>query len=163
MSCILLAGRPGSGKTEFCHWLEVNRGIKHLETDDHAVWAAWAPRLLVNDAIQPQATHEFAVRTFSGVVVEWGFMPQYLPQVRLLARAGFDAWFFDADEPTARQLWRARRPAEPWEPYEAQNERLQQSWRVLTHFYRERMIRTVEAGPVFKSFDEIAAILLPSS
>lgn len=160
MSFVLLAGRPGSGKSQFCSWLAEHRGFTHIETDDIEVWGEWAPHLLVDNAIQAQATLEAAGSVAENVVIEWGFMPQYLPHVRLLSYVGFSSWFFDADEPTARQLWRARRPDEPWESYDAQTERLRVAWLALTRFYRGRLIRTVDAGPTYMPAEEIAEVLL---
>ena len=103
VTLLLISGRPGAGKTEFCRWLQDTYNFIHVDTDAR-------PQILyslvVQTAIEAQATKEYMLGLGSDVVVEWGFIPDFLGSVRLLKLVGFDAWWFDADEATARELWR---------------------------------------------------------
>jgi RNase adaptor protein for sRNA GlmZ degradation len=160
VTLLLISGRPGAGKTEFCRWLRDTYNFIHVDTDTR-------PQILyslvVQTAIEAQATKEYMLGLGSDVVVDWGFIPDFLGSVRLLKLVGFDAWWFDADEATARELWRrARGGSPPMQPYLAQTERIRQAWPKLSKFYRDHIVQTVEPGPTYAAFDAIAARILHS-
>ena len=160
VTLLLISGRPGAGKTEFCRWLRDTYNFIHVDTYTR-------PQILyslvVQTAIEAQATKEYMLGLGSDVVVDWGFIPDFIGSVRLLKLVGFDAWWFDADEATARELWRrARGGSPPMAPYLAQTERIRQAWPKLSKFYRDHIVQTVEPGPTYPEFDAIAARILDS-
>jgi hypothetical protein len=160
VTLLLISGRPGAGKTEFCRWLHDTYDFIDVETDTRPQFIA---HLVVQNAIEAQAAKEYMLDLGSDVVVEWGFIPEsHLASVRFLRYVGFDAWWFDADEATARHLWlRAHGRNPPMESYLAQTERINQAWPTLSRFYRDHIVRTVESGPTYTEFDVIAARILP--
>ena len=149
---LLISGHPGAGKTHFCEWLTAERGYAHVESDV----AQTLGNLAVENAVEAQAVRDAAMSQGGNVVIEWGFLPNLLPSVRLLRYVGFDAWWFDADEPTARRLWQQRRPRAELRSYLDQVERIRSAWPALAKCYRERIIRTVDSGPQFLGCDRIA-------
>jgi hypothetical protein len=158
VALLLISGRPGAGKTAFCRWLHSRRNYVHVETD---LPNTLSGRLAVQNALEAQATKEYALNLGDDVVVEWGFPPRYLLSVRLLKYVGFDAWWFDADEATARELWRkARGGSPPMQPYLLQTQQIQEAWPRLNKFYGDHILRTVEPGPSYIGFDAIAARLI---
>ena len=56
MTLLLISGRPGAGKTEFCRWLRDTYNFIHVDTDTR-------PQILyslvVQTAIEAQATKEY--------------------------------------------------------------------------------------------------------
>jgi hypothetical protein len=160
VTLLLISGRPGAGKTEFCRWLRDTYDFIHVDTETR-------PQILyslvVQTAIEAQATKEYMLSLGSDVVVDWGFIPDFIGSVRLLKLVGFDAWWFDADEATARELWRrARGGNPPMAPYLAQTERIRHAWPKLSKFYRDHIVQTVEPGPTYPEFDAVAARILDS-
>ena len=92
-----------------------------------------------------------------------GIHTDFLGSLRLLKLVGFDAWWFDADEATARELWRRARGGSPaMAPYLAQTEPIRQAWPKLSKFYRDHIVQTVEPGPTYTEFDAIAARIFHS-
>jgi hypothetical protein len=157
---LLISGRPGAGRTEFCRWLRDTYNFIHVDTDTRPQILY---RLVVQTAIEAQATKEYMLGLGSDVVVDWGFIPDFLGSVRLLKLVGFDAWWFDADEATARELWRRARGGSPsMAPYLAQTKRIRQAWPKLSKFYGDHIVQALEPGPTYTEFDAIAARILHS-
>ena len=161
MALVLLSGRPGAGKTDFCCWLAAQHDFAHVETDSQ--WSAWAPLLGVQSIQAATETCNRARDLGPNVVVEWGFKVAYLGCVRLLRDAGFDAWWLDGEEEAARQGYIARHggSSAAMDAYRLQVEEIQEAWPELKRFYGDHIIRTVTSGPTYTPFADIAYAMFP--
>jgi len=136
-------------------------GFVHIETDSD--WDTWGRRVCVQSLQEAVTTHNQVRSHGPDVVIEWGFIPEYLGYVRQLRGVGFDAWWLDGDEEAARQGYINRRGNSPEEiaPYLVQLEAIQAAWPQLKRFYGDHIIRTVTAGPTYMPFDEVLSVMLP--
>jgi hypothetical protein len=159
MPLILLSGRPGAGKTKYGQWLASEKSFVHVQTD---IEPAWITDVLVVETLDQAIGARNRVRTTLGpnVVMEWGFLLQFFSSVKLLRAAGFDPWWFDGDEPGARQGWIAARGSQaPLHLYEQQVKAIEAARSGLEKFYGDHIIRTVSSGPTYVSLGEIAAAM----
>lgn len=153
---LLISGHPGAGKTHFCRWLRAERGYVHVETDA----SNQLGNLAVQDDEQARRVRDAAASLGQDVAVEWGYPPELLPSVRLLKAAGFEPWWFDADEPTARTRWQQVRPGADLAQYRAQVDGIARAWPSLAEFYGDHVIRTVLPGARVMSELDVAARIL---
>ncbi|HET9081111.1 MAG TPA: AAA family ATPase [Trebonia sp.] len=161
MTLVLLSGRPGAGKTEFCKWLASECGFACVETDAESRW-----RSLLQASSSPEKAAEAYNRARDlgpKVVIEWGFPVSALDCVRQLRTAGFDAWWFDGEESGAREGYIQRRGCSPsvMRDYSAQVQTIEARLPEIEHFYGDHVIRTVSTGRAYKTSDEIASIMFP--
>jgi hypothetical protein len=158
VTLLLLSGRPGAGKTTYAEWLSDHRGFARIETD---LRGDWIQRLCVEDLGQAQAARKAADGLGPNVVIEWGFFPSELASVRLLKLAGFDPWWFDGDEPAAREGYLKKRgsDANVVAACAAQLERILAAWPELEAFYGDHIIETVSPGPAHLPWEEVAALM----
>ena len=153
---LLISGHPGAGKTHFCEWLKAEKSYVHVDVDV----SSQLGNLDVQDSAQARQVLDAAVSISRDVAVEWGYPPELLPSVRLLKSAGFEPWWFDADEPTARLLWQERRPGADLAIYRSQLDRIAAAWPALAEFYSDHVIRTVNPGPSLAACPDLAARIL---
>ena len=159
---VLLAGRPGTGKTAYGQWLAQERGFVHIETDTD--WRDWLPLLSGPDVNHARAAFNKACSLGPKVIIEWGFPLQYLPCVRRLRNVGFDCWWFDGDEPTARSYYLERRSGSlaALPPYELQTAAIEANWAALERFYKLHIIKTVPGGSRHMPFEMIGSLMFPA-
>lgn len=164
MTLVLLSGRPGAGKTKFCERLAAEHEFACVETDADPYWQA----LLMASSSPEKAAEAYNRARNLGpkVVIEWGFPVSALDCVRQLRAARFDAWWFDGDEPAARQGYIRRRgySQQKMLDYSLQAGTIQAARPEIEHFYGDHVIRTVTSGPTgpaYKPSDEIASIMFP--
>jgi hypothetical protein len=103
---ILLTGISGSGKSYYSKHLKDDRGFYCIDTD-------------TNDLMRTEAVFSnisFVSRRLSehdSVVMEWGFMPQYLGCVLWLKHQGARLLWFRADLAIARTMYAKSHPSDP--------------------------------------------------
>src|SRR5271157_4492309 len=112
MGYLLIAGLPGTGKTEFSRWLAETHQYVHIEVDAALETDPAVQLLLHRDVFNVGGVAENLKARGPDVVLDWGFVPSLLGRVRQLVRAGFEPWWFTGDEGAARQsfLESARAP-----------------------------------------------------
>src|ERR1700735_4578366 len=94
---VLLTGIPASGKSTYGRWLAANKDFLYIDLEHGApeseVWAA-----IWGDVLAGEASAAYFISTVAcknrAVVLDWGFLPQYLPIVRALQLAGAEMWWF---------------------------------------------------------------------
>ena len=111
MRLLILSGLPGAGKTTYACWLE-RRGWGRLSVDHSdqapALATAWWR------AVGGDDTQLYAIaRSYTGVVIEWGFSPARLSEVKAMIDSGYDAWYFDGDHQAALASWKTAWPDMP--------------------------------------------------
>jgi len=110
---LLISGIPASGKSTFCRWLEEKKGFLHLDVekpgvlDRYGLATAWATLFDASTLAAPliEALEKFK----RPVVIDWGFPPERLDEVRRLFEAGVILWWFAADWAVARRKFQLRR------------------------------------------------------
>ena len=168
----VIRSRHGSGSVVGPPWRWQNllrplacceRDFVHVNTDSE--WTTWAPLLGVRDIEKAAATRDRAQQIGPRVVIEWGFKVAYLPCVRMLRDAGFDAWWFDGEEAAARQGYISRHDDSPpvMAAYLDQANEIQAAWPELQSFYGNQVVRTVTACPTYMPFTEIFSLMFPNS
>jgi hypothetical protein len=104
---LLISGTPASGKSTFCRWLEEKKGFLHLNVEEegvldrHGLALAWSTLFGASARAAPfiEALDKFK----RPVVIDWGFPPERLVEVRRLFEAGVMLWWFAADWAVARR------------------------------------------------------------
>jgi len=142
---ILLAGISGSGKSHYAKHLEKDRGFHFIETDSNDV--------MRNEADFSNA--EFVRRLLAEhdkVVMEWGFLPQYLGCVLSLKKQGAKLLWFKADLVVARSMYAKAHPNDSncmfWD---AQMQRIREACLPTSDF---QIVETCRGGS-FRSSSEL--------
>jgi hypothetical protein len=124
---LLIAGIPAAGKSKFGNWLHENHGYIHIDMDkelgkstriDHAFGAF----LFTCDVHQ---LLDVLDRLGHLVVIDWGFMPMWIPYISAMMRNGMVLWWLDGDRRRAREKFieredEIRRKGGEREPYDIQ-------------------------------------------
>jgi hypothetical protein len=158
---LLISGRPGTGKSEFCRWLAENRGFTHIEVDsDPDRWGRYLEQGTL--AVARELSRDLRRSVGRDVAFEWGFPPGMLDRVGLLRKVGFEPWWFDGDPVAARQGYEHRQgPINPAD-HESQLEAIRKSWKAIEREFDGRIIQNVSPGPTYLPPEEVAAIILAS-
>jgi hypothetical protein len=167
---VILWGVPGAGKSTVARWLRDEKGYEHVENDKTALkgvttdleqaWVA-VPR----GQVSPAAFVSAAQRRGRPVVVEYGLWARrpWIDLLRRLQVAGAEPWWFDGDRVAAKAAWREdnRKSSRPfpdnaWDQVVAE---IDANWPMLAELFGERIIRTIEPGPVYRSPAETFAAM----
>jgi hypothetical protein len=72
---VLVAGIPGSGKTEYCRWLEREKGFLHLDFDELLTGHGTEEKLALIEQLRRTAEEfVFAIsKQGKPIVIDWGF------------------------------------------------------------------------------------------
>jgi hypothetical protein len=139
---LLLSGLPGAGKSEYSKHLE-RRGWLRLEHDA----AIPAERAAIEAAIsgndEPLLT--LVLGPSKGVVLEWGFHPDNLPQLKAMIGRGYNAWYFDGDRGAARAAWQRAWPETDVAVWDAQCDRLTEHKSEIAEIYGSHVVTTIRA------------------
>jgi hypothetical protein len=152
MPLLLISGRPGAGKSEFCQWLATNRGFVHIETDCEAEWQKWGRYLDQGTSAAIRELSRDLRRLGRDVAFEWGFPPAAIDRVTFMRKAGFQPWWFDGDEEAARQGYLQRHGGTNTPQHEIQLEAIRRGWKVIEREFCGR--------PTYLSPDDVAATIL---
>jgi predicted ABC-type ATPase len=100
---VLVAGIPGSGKTEYCRWLEREKGFLHLDFDELLTGHGTEEKLALIEQLRRTAEEfVFAIsKQGKPIVIDWGFPLGSLSLVRFFKQNGFAMWWFDGDRAAA--------------------------------------------------------------
>ena len=146
-------GIPGVGKTTFANWLVREKGFVRIDSDHSdpqsrpdQLWRAVIDRGL------PPSAFIAAAKANRPVVVELGIYayPQAFDFLHACQAAGANLWWFDGDRDEAFKAWLKdaalrRMPPQKWDEVVSV---IRQNWRLVEDFFRDRIVRTIEAGPV---------------
>lgn len=142
---ILLTGISGSGKSHYAKHLEKDRGFRFIDTDTH-------------DRMRTEAVFanaDFVYRRLGEhdrVVMEWGFLPQYLGCSLWLKKQGAKLVWFAADPVVARSMYAKTHPNDPnCQLWDAQMQRIREACLPTPDFQIVETYR--ESG--FKSLNEL--------
>jgi hypothetical protein len=157
VTALLIAGLPGAGKSHFCRWLAAHHDFAHVETDRDPI---------INGLVAPD-THAVlsAVAAVKGraaaVVLEWGFRPVFLHQVRTVIGAGFVPWWFGGSEAAARRSYRQRVGGDrgAMQAFETQLSAIQANWASIAEVFAGRILPAVDLGPTYMPPDEIYKLI----
>jgi hypothetical protein len=158
VSLLLISGRPGAGKSEFCRWLAAHRGFVHIETD--VQWSPWGELAATAGASTAGALRDLALDAGPNLALEWGMRMEYLGRVLDLKEVGFEPWWFDGHEPAARFGWIRAHGEAGIRAYEIQRDSIATHAAVVETVFRDRIIRTVSDGPIYLPPEQIAQIVL---
>jgi hypothetical protein len=154
VALLLVSGLPGAGKSTYCEWLAQVHDYIHWETDAHL--AEWDQLIMAGPNLQTATAARTAMRGLGkDVVVEWGFLPKFLPLVRLMGQVGFDLWWFGGNEVAARQSWQKRSIRLDDRLFDGQLASIQAAWPRIEPVYRGHTIDTVSPGPTHMDNVEI--------
>lgn len=94
---LLIAGIPGTGKSQFARWLVQSHGFAHFDVDNPSHRGRSVDRWLAQQRL----------------VIDWGFPVSELQTVEWLVERGVSHWWFDGDRDAAAEsfLYSARRKA----------------------------------------------------
>jgi len=153
VTTLLIAGLPGSGKSQFCRWLGQQHDFAHIETDMDPV----INELAAND---PRVVLAAATRLKDGAVnvaLEWGFRPEFLPQVQAVIGAGFNPWWFGGSEAAARRSYRQRVRGDhaAMHAFETQLRAIQKEWVRIAEVFEGHILPVVDLGPTYLPPEEI--------
>jgi hypothetical protein len=137
---LLISGRPGVGKSEFCRWLAANRGFAHIEIDSDDRWGNYLEQGTLTAARELTSALRSVRRH---IAFEWGFPPPMLDRVGLLRR-GYE---------------QRHGPINPV-AHESQLEAIRQWWKAIQREFDGRIIQNVSTGPTYLPAEEVAAIIL---
>jgi hypothetical protein len=138
---LLVTGVPCTGKTTFARWLATEQDFVscHVDHDQRA--------------LQDAAT---AASSDRRVILDWGIPVGALDFARqFIQQFGFQAWWFDGDVDTAKQVF-VGRPNHPasltdWDIYMTGLRTHASEYAAL---YNDRLIRALEPGPRWTMTDE---------
>jgi hypothetical protein len=161
-------GIPGAGKSTFARWLVSNKRFTHIDTDagsPTAVDQAWQRTLPGH--LTPEAFIEVVANHGHPVVLEYGVYvaPGATALLRRLQGLGADPWWFDGDRLAAFAAWRAENRAKPRdfkdEKWHEVVGTINANWQMVEQFFgRDRILRTIEAGPNHSPPETIYAAML---
>lgn len=159
---LLLSGIPASGKSSLGRYLASECGVLHVDAEEpgellfNGLREAWNELFLSGSA---KALVDAVSSSSASVVLDWGFPPPCLPQVRAMRAAGFELWWLDGDHDAAHQLYRAR-PDKNSEPaWQRQMRAIEQSWPQIEELFDGRVLETVLPGPRIKPLIETATCM----
>ena len=157
---ILVSGVPGTGKSTFGRWLELNRRFAHIDLENDGLDRfGLRPTWDLIARLPPVDVQPF-LATMHGlerpVVLDWGFPPLWLPLVQTLHAAGVTAWWFDGARAAARAAF-IKRGTVSVAALDRQMHEIEQHEAVLGRFYGDRVIRAIEADGTFASAESIFA------
>jgi hypothetical protein len=141
---LLLSGLPGAGKSHFAKWLE-GCGWGRLESDDADPRVREVLGAAVGGSDEPLLSER---RKYPlGLVLEWGFPMDWLPQLRAMIGRGYNAWYFDGDREAALQGWTNAHQGWDVGLWHQQVQRLDARWPEICPLYRSKILTTVGPGP----------------
>jgi len=146
MAHVLIAGLPGTGKTDFSHWLHTTHGYVHIEVDTALESDAAVQLLLHRDVFNVLSVAESLKARGPDVVLDWGFVPSLLGRVRQLIRTGFEPWWFTGDEDAARQSFLANGVA-PERLFDLQLADIHASWPRIEKVFDSRILNVLGSNP----------------
>jgi len=149
MGIVYVCGIPGSGKTNYCEWVEREKGFLHLDFDQllggHGVPLKLA--LVGRFRENPEEFISELSKRRQPVVIDWGFPISCLPIVRLFQKKGIEIWWFDGDRAAACEAF-AKRKTVSLVAFHAQMKSVQDNWSQIEEVVGHNVIETVTAGPV---------------
>ena len=153
---ILLSGVPATGKSTFGNWLSVHHGFLHVDvehagSDPVGVRRAWITAL---SAADPEPLVKALITTSRPVVIDWGYLPGFLPFVRSLHDAGLTAWWFDGDVAAARSRF-VERGTGSVSDFDQQMARIEAARPLISEFYADRIVRTLDASGRFERWEVV--------
>ncbi len=153
---ILLSGIPATGKSTFGNWLSERHGFLHTDVEHGGlrplgVQETWETALSTRDPGPFVAALAILGRP---VVIDWGYLPGFLPFVRSLHDVGLTAWWFDGDVAAARSRFVARGTGDVL-AFDQQMARIEAARPLITEFYADRIVRTLDAAGQFESWEVV--------
>jgi hypothetical protein len=97
---LLVSGVPGTGKSVFVNWLAGDQRFRVLQVDNPA--DAPSVNSILGPALRGQIVEaqKVAQGLAEKLVIEYGVPPDVaLGHIEALRKVGFDAWWFDCDDP----------------------------------------------------------------
>lgn len=146
---LLISGIPGTGKSTFSRWLVSQHGYARCPLAD---------RDEPGDQFFDEIDTTLASR--SDVVIDWGFPPSRLEDVRHLVDRGVVNWWFDGDRAAALQSYLSL--GKPKASWDVQLAAIGQTWDQISSVFADRILEVVSAGPTYISQDERLARILDS-
>ena len=146
MAHLLIAGLPGTGKTEFSRWLADTHGYLHIEVDTALENDPAIQLLLHRDVFNVLKVAENLKARGPDVVIDWGFVPALLGRVRQLVRTGFEPWWFTGDEDAARRSFLEAARA-PEELFDLQVADIHVSWARIEKVFDGGILNVVRSSP----------------
>ena len=146
MAQLLIAGLPGTGKSEFSRWLAETHGYLHVEVDA-AVEDDPVVQLLVHrDVFNVLGVADNLLARGPDVVLDWGFVPSLLGRVRQLIRRGFEPWWFNGDEDAARLAFCQSAQA-PEALFDLQLGDIRSSWACIEKVFEGHVLDVISSVP----------------
>jgi hypothetical protein len=146
MAHLLIAGLPGTGKTEFSRWLEATHGYLHIDVDTALEDDPAIQLLLHRDVFNVLKVAENLKARGPDVVLDWGFVPSLLGRVRQLVRTGFQPWWFTGDEDAARRSFLEGGRA-PERLFDLQIADIHESWARIEKVFDGHILNVVRSRP----------------
>ncbi len=160
---VFLAGIPASGKSHFGNWLEKTQGYLHIDAELRGelgrlgLYDAW------HDAIRTQDCARFATAVLAQqrpAILNWGLPVQYLPIAGALKRAGFSAWWFDADIAAARSVY--GRTGKALQDFDYQIAAIEYARRSINEMFAPDILSTINTSGEHLSPESIFAAICNS-
>jgi hypothetical protein len=153
---ILVAGIPGAGKTEYCDWLEQEKGFLHLDIDELSKGNGAPIKLELLDCLRHSAERFLGViaKMEKPILIDWGFPAYLIAMVACLHANGFAIWWFDGDREAARQSF-IRRATVPVESFDAQMKSIEEHRPQIHDLFEDNVIYSVSAGPAHRAKEDI--------
>ena len=155
LQVIILWGVPGTGKSTFAReWLKRRLGYRYIDTDAIALGRAKGTDRERLWTSSPEQFVADAVASKRPVAVEYGMWANEagIVALRRLRELGASPWWFDGDRDAAFVRWQEEnaKSARPftdtkWNDVVAV---IDQNQGRLVSFFGERVLRTIEAGPM---------------
>ncbi|MFZ2057020.1 MAG: hypothetical protein WAV54_06400 [Acidimicrobiales bacterium] len=146
MAHLLIAGVPGTGKTNFSRWLRDTHEYVHIDVEKSWVNDPVIRFLLDRDVINVESVAENLKARSPNVVLDWGFVPALLGRVRQMIRKGFEPWWFTGDEDAARRAFLGRGTMTK-DLFNIQMARIRDSWVRIEKVFDGRMLDVIHPAP----------------